>query len=120
MSFGADYYGPNTYGISATIDNKILNVSASTLGMFNDNPDNDITTADIVNATNSMITSSTAVELRNVFTSTAKGAFYYITDTPANDVPDMLESGHPSGGTLASSSVKQYFFAFIPADRLPT
>jgi prepilin-type N-terminal cleavage/methylation domain-containing protein len=122
MSFGADYYGANTYGISATIDGKIFNVSASTLGLFNDDPDNDITTADVVNATNSMITSSTAVEFRNVFTTTAKGALYYGADNPApgNGIPDMLESGHTSGGTLASSSIKQYFFAFIPADRLPT
>jgi prepilin-type N-terminal cleavage/methylation domain-containing protein len=118
MSFGADYYGANTYGISATISGKMINVAASTLGLFNSNLDFDNTTADVVTATNSMVTSNTSVELRNVFTTTAKGALYYIGDTPVNGIPDMLESGHTSGGTLAASG-NQYFFAFIPADKLP-
>jgi prepilin-type N-terminal cleavage/methylation domain-containing protein len=119
MSFGADYYGANTYGISVFLTGNMLNVSSSTLGLFNDDPDHDISTADVITATNSIITSETAVELRNVVTTTAKGALYYIGDTPpTNGIPDMLESGHPTGGTLAASG-KQYFFAFIPADKLP-
>ncbi|MDR0903397.1 MAG: type II secretion system GspH family protein [Ruminococcus sp.] len=123
MSFGEDYYGANTYGISCVLDAGLLTVAASTLGIHNDDLDNDITTADIINGTNSMITSNTAVELRNITTTAAKGKLYFHStgDSDGDTIPDMLDSVVAGGGngTLASGG-KQYFFAFIPADKLPT
>ncbi|MDR0975128.1 MAG: type II secretion system GspH family protein [Ruminococcus sp.] len=108
MSFGASYYGANDFGINVIQDaNKMLVVSASTQGLFGGDG--------AVTASNSLITSETAVILRNINDSDAKGKMYYITDTtPANGIPDILETG-----TLASGG-NQYFFAFLPSNDMPT
>ncbi|MDR0986706.1 MAG: type II secretion system GspH family protein [Ruminococcus sp.] len=116
MSFGEDYYGPNSYGVKVIYDGSMLTVAASTLGLYSSDSE--------VSDTNKIITSSTAVELRNITNPSAKGKLYFNElngDPDDNGIPDMLEEAL-SGSSLGSLATGRfpYYFAFIPADKMPT